>query len=174
MALFAHRALPEETITRHMIQTENRTVGNTTVETDLIEPTTFPVGNALTEKEVEMHWTGFVSGVNTDTATVRVYLNTTKIIESVAAMPATFTNASFYADLLLTCRGGGKIIGQGRSVIYAGPGLITSYSRPLQMLSEITVDTTIAQTLRVTYQWSAAKAGNTITTTNANIFSANA
>lgn len=151
-------------------QTADATVGNTTTETSTIGDgvgslTLFP--NFFREgRSVDIRSSGRISGVNGDTGTLRIYVGGVKIVESVASMPATFSNTEFEFRFTVTCRGNNLFIGQGSSIILAGVGLTASYHRALAMASEATIDTTQEISLDSTYQWGTANEGNTITVTN--------
>lgn len=73
---------------------------------------------------------------------------------------------------MFTCRTEGitgTVIGQGRSIVYAGQGFSTATSRALKMMSPATVDTTIENEIDITYTWGTASPTNSIKTTNITI-----
>ena len=61
------------------------------------------------------------------------------------------------------------LFGQGGTLFYDGTGIISSYVRPLLMTTTATINTTISNTIDVTYTWGTANAANTVTCTNATI-----
>lgn len=151
-------------------QTANSVIGNSTTETSMagtgVGSNTFPANFFVPGRTVEVNASGMISGVNGDHGTVRVYFGGTKIVESVGTMPITFTNAGVQVKFSLTYRGNNKFIGQGYTIILAGQAFATSYFRSLLMTEEITKAINQENALSITYQWGAAKAGNTLTITD--------
>lgn len=151
-------------------QTANATVANTTTETSMAGvgagSNTFPANFFVPGRTIEIHAAGFISGVNGDRGTVRVYFGGTKLIESVGIMPTTFTDAGVQVRFMITYRGNNKFIGQGYTIILAGQAFATSYFRSLMMTSEIDKAVNQENTLSITYQWDAAKEGNPPTISN--------
>ena len=81
-------------------------------------------------------------------------------------LPNTLSNSYVEVELDIECRttgATGTVIVHGRTIIEGGVGLTTASIRPLLSTSTITVDTTSALALDMTYQWAAADAANSLT-----------
>jgi hypothetical protein len=154
-------------------QTSSVAISNTNVETETIGSgvgsAMIPAGYLATGDTLEVNFSGNISGLNNNTATLRIYFGGTKIIESVGIMPVTFTNSEFRLKFSLTYRGNNKFIGNGFTTIFAGQAFATTYFRPLLMTAEATIDATQANTLSTTYQWGTASASNSLVITNGTI-----
>lgn len=155
------------------VQTANNVIANTTTETSCFGTgagsRTLPANFLVPGKTLQFRIRGILSGTNGDTATVRIKVGATTLIASIGAMPSTFTNAEFEADFLFTCRTAGvtgTVIGQGDTKIIVTAGVSTASNRQLLMTSAAVVNTTVSNALDVTYQWSAARAGNSLAVTN--------
>lgn len=151
-------------------QTENKTVTDTTVETSLlgvgVGSNTFSANFFNIGKSILVQSAGLIAAHNAHTATLRIYFGGVKIVESVAIMPATFTETEFQLNFFLTYRGDNKFIGQGYTTIFAGQAFATSYSRALKMPIEITVDVGIQNSIDLTYQWGTKSTEDVVTSTN--------
>jgi len=158
-------------------QISNSTVANTTVETSAFSnvdgsqtlPANFMEANGMWR----LSGYGFISGVNNNTATIRIKVGSVTLITSTLTMPATFTNSEFLVEFFLSCRtdgATGTVIGQGNTIISAGVGQATSYFRSLLMTTTAVVNTTISNKIDVTYQWGTASASNSMTLTHATFY----
>lgn len=167
---YLRKPVPENFVDCVFTQTEQVTVSNTTTETSLVGDGSgsvlFPADYFSIGKTIEVRTAGLVSGANNDTATVRVYLGTNKLIESVATIPAAITDAEYDVWIVLTCIAADTFMGQGYTRILAGVGLQTAYTRPLKMTAPVTIDTSAAHAFDITYQWNNARTANTITATS--------
>lgn len=159
-------------------QTASATVGNTTTETALVGTgigvTLLPANFWTVGKTIRMKMFGHISCTAADTASVRIKVGSVTVASSIDdAFPVTLTNSLYIGELLLTCRttgATGTLFVQGYTTIYAASSAdMTVYGRQLVATSAVTIDTTATGQLNITYQWSNARAGNTITSTNATI-----
>ena len=157
------------------IQNSSVTVANTTTETSLlgtgVGSATLPANFAVAGRSIRVRSYGYISKTATPTATLRIKIGTVTIITSVGSLPSGLSNALVEFDFTFrfaTIGATGTIIGQGSTKITSG-AFVSSVGRALVMTAPATIDTTIANTLDVTYQWGTASASNTVTMTNATI-----
>lgn len=146
-------------------QTGDKTVANSVVETTLFDggvgslvltPNFLIVGRHL-----RLKLKGYHSSTANPTATVNIKLGGTTIATGTAAS-GNGTNDGVYIEAEFTCRS----IGVGGTVACSGlynELQTTGAKEGLVKIGTTTIDTTIAQTIDVTFTWSAADAGNTIT-----------
>jgi hypothetical protein len=159
------------------LQTELKTIENTTTETSLI-------GNGIGNRSIlanklylgktyRSNIKGLISGVKGDTATIRIKIGNQTIIQSIAEIPSTLNNTYCESNLTYLCVGitgtTAQILCEGKTTIIGGVGLNTTYSRSLIMLAPITIDNSIDNQIDVTYQWSVASALNKLTNTMAEL-----
>ena len=153
-------------------QTSSVTITGTVTETTIIGTgvgsLTLPANFLIAGMSLDIHVWGFWTSAANPTMDHRLYLNSTLLLdtgpntEGNVATPLMWTIRS-----TLTCRtvgASGTIIGQGY-VNYARTattGILDDYI-PMQVAA--TIDTTIAQTLNLTFQWGTANASS-ITCTN--------
>lgn len=154
-------------------QTGDKTITNTTVETSMfdgivgtkkIAPNYLHAGQTIRVK-----LNGMYSCNNGVEATVKVKLGSVVLVSSTSSLTQSTTDALFELEFMFTCRSegtNGTVIGQGRSVVYAGVGLSTATSRALKMSAPTTIDTTIENEIDITYTWGAAATANSLRTTN--------
>jgi len=156
-------------------QTASATVGNTTTETTMVGTgvgvTLLPANFWVAGKTIRLKMYGHISCTALDTASIRVKVGSVTVASSIGdAFPVTLTNSLFIGELIMTCRttgATGTIFVQGSTTIYAASSAdMTVYGRQIVTTSAVTIDTTATGQLNVTYQWSDARAGNTITSTN--------
>lgn len=157
-------------------QTGDKTITNTTVETSMfdgivgskkIAPNYLHPG-----KTIRVKLNGIYSCNNGVDATVKVKLGSVTLASSTSSLTQTTTDSLFELEFMFTCRTegvAGTVIGQGRSIVYAGQGFSTATSRALKMMSPATVDTTIENEIDITYTWGTASPTNSIKTTNITI-----
>lgn len=159
------------------VQTELKTIENTTTETSLI-------GNGIGNRSIlanklylgktyRSNIKGLISGVKGNTAIIRIKIGNQTIIQNIAEIPATVTNTYCESNLTYLCVGitgtTAQIICEGKTTILGGVGLNTTYSRSLIMTEPITIDNQIDNQIDVTYQWSVASALNKLTNTMAEL-----
>jgi hypothetical protein len=156
-------------------QTASATVGNTTTETAVIGTgvgvTLLPANFWVAGKTIRLKMYGHISCTAADTASVRIKVGSVTVASSIGdAFPVTLTDSLFIAELIMTCRttgATGTLFVQGNTTIYAASSAdMTVYGRQIVTTSVVTIDTTATGQLNATYQWSDARAGNTITSTN--------
>ena len=143
--------------------TGGTTVANTTTETQLAT-STIAANEMAVGKVFLFRIAGRYSTANgTDTVDIRFRLNSaggthlgTLVVTSTAAA---VTNAPFALELLLTCRTTG-----GSGTVWVNiNGHLNNVSKAATATAVTTVDTTVAENILATADWSAADAGNTIT-----------
>jgi hypothetical protein len=153
-------------------QTASVTVANSVAETTLfgtgvgslvIAANTMQVGSSFSGTAIGPH-----SATGSPTIRLRVYLNSTVILDTGIVTSGNSTNATWEFRGLVTCRttgATGTIMAQGFYLESAGgPNLFGMVNS-----APITIDTTINQTINFTVQWGTASVNNTITATNVNI-----
>ena len=155
-------------------QTADRTIGNTTTETTMfstgVGSLSIPANTLVAGRTYRIKLKGYASGTNGDTSTIKVKIGSTELVSSTGNWQ-TLTDIGFTLEFDFTCRTTGTtgtVAGNGFSLVSGGQGFSTVSMRAL-LAGTDTINTTIANTIDLTYQWSDAKAGNTITITNASI-----
>lgn len=154
------------------VQTASVTLANSTTETSLIGAglgtLTLPANWATVGKTIRVRSHGYISDTATPSTTLKIKLGSVTLITSTGTLPSGLSNAGVLFEFDLTFRSvgaTGAVIGQGTSRITSG-AFVSSLARALVMAAPATVDTTVPNTLDVTYQWGTASASNTITITN--------
>ena len=105
-------------------------------------------------------------------STVRIKYGGNTVVETSVTLPANLSNQYFEFEFVGTARTIGEtgtMIVQGRSILGNSSGLATVSMRQFVETAAEVIDTTISETLDVTYQWSAAHANNSITITNGTV-----
>lgn len=147
-------------------QTSSVTIANTIAETSfLTSTTTLPANYLLFGRQFMVRVRGFHSAVANPTIRVRVYLNSTVVLDTGVKSSGNGTNDYWDMEGVVNCRSTGQtgtVMGQG-FYLETGGG---SNHFGMVNLSPITIDTTIPQTINVTVQWGTASNSNTITATN--------
>ena len=148
-----------------LVQTTNQTVAATTSELSIlgtgVGSAAFPLNYFTPGKSLTIRQVGFFSCAAAQTLTVRIKLNSTVIASYVYTLSGAVTNGYFGLDFFMTCRAigvTGSFIGQGTISVPNAQRII--------MTSPVSINTTIAQALSITAEWSSNNALNTITTTN--------
>ena len=96
-------------------------------------------------------------------STLRVKFWTVEVVASTGTLPNGL--AGNYAELdfnmkILSLGTTGTLCGLGRTFIHTGSGISQVNMRPLVCPWSITIDTTISNTIDLTYQWANASTGN--------------
>lgn len=157
------------------IQTADKTVGNTDVETSIFDgglgSLVLPAQSLKVGDMVRMRLMGYVSGTNGDASTIKVKVGASELTTNTSNFPATITGVfvEFLFEFTVRSIGSaGTVIGQGRTMFNASVGFGTSTVRGLQMVSgAVALDTTKDNLIDITYTWGTARVGNTLTITNA-------
>jgi hypothetical protein len=152
-------------------QTASVTIANTVTETALssagVGSLVLPANFLTVGKSIAIWCYGIHSSSGNPTATVKVKLNST-VIGQATGTSGNGSVDGFEISSFLTVRSigvSGTIFGQGRYFEEQNNGLATAFKNT----STTTIDTTIAQTMSITFQWGTASASNTITATNLTI-----
>ena len=155
-------------------QIADKTIGNTTTETSMfstgVGSLNIPANSLVAGRTYRIKLKGYASGINGDTSTIKVKIGTTELVSSTGAWQ-TLTDIGFTLEFDFTCRttgATGTIAGNGYSLVSGGQGFSTVSMRAL-LAGTDTINTTASQDIDLTYQWSSANTGNTITITNASI-----
>lgn len=147
-------------------QTQSVTVVNTVAETTLIGAgigtLTIPANAMAPGSSFSGVALGFHSASGNPSIRIRVYLNSTVILDTGTVTSGNSSNATWEFRGWVTCRTAGKtgtIMAQGFYIESAGGtnlfGMVNN--------NPITIDTTIAQTMNATVQWGTASNSNSIT-----------
>lgn len=152
-------------------QTSTKTVANTTAETSLIDggdgTLTMPANTLLVGCTIRITMFGYMSTVaGTPSVTLRLKLgSTTLATATVANMTSGLSNVSLDSKVMIvtkTVGAAGTVYGGGRTLLDTGNAATAVMG--FVNTSPVTIDTTAAQTLDITWQWGAADPGHTVTT----------
>lgn len=150
------------------VQTDTVTVANTTTETALsgtgVGSLVLPANFLIIGRTIRIRGFGYHSSTGNPTVTFRVKLGSTTV-GTVTGTGGNGTNDGFEFDGVLTCRttgASGTVQPQGKYQELHPSGLIEGGGST----STVTIDTTVSQTISLTFQWGTANAGNTISLTN--------
>lgn len=156
--------------TTMFVQTADKNINTSVVETTLfgtgIGTLTLPADALTISKTLRLTMRGFFSRTSGN-ITIRFKLGGTTIVATATASSGAGANDGFEIVVDLTTRtigAGGSVIAQGRFTNLNTGGI-------LEMVSVATtaINTTIAQIIDLTLQFSISNAGNTITSTNTTI-----
>lgn len=151
-------------------QTANKNISNTIVETSLvgtgIGSKTIQANYLTVGKRIRIRVYGFFSRMNGN-ITIRFKIGTIVISATATASSGTGTNAGFKIELDCVVRA----IGVAGQVIAQGNYTNLNTGTNLEMTNTTTdiIDTTIANIIDVTLQFSTANVNNTFTSTNSEI-----
>lgn len=158
---------------RNVYRTQTiQTITNTTVET-----TQFNGGGAIGSKVIAANSLGvgdiirintkvlLSTGVNQE-ATQGIYFGNVKVIEAIGTLPSNLVER--YAELefdmkVLSIGENGTLCGMGRTLINSITGINTVVMRQLVTQGAVTVNTTIDNTIDLTYKWAVASLSNVCT-----------
>lgn len=115
---------------------------------------------------------GYVSISNGNEVTLRTKFGEVELYESVASVPATFTDRYFDLEWIMTyrsCGVNGSIIGNGRSLVEGGQGFATNTMRSMAMFEPIEIDTTKDNQIDMTYQYKIASVNDYLVITTASV-----
>ncbi len=151
-------------------QTANKAIVNTVAEASLfgigVGSRDFPALILITGTNVFISIRGFGSRASGNVI-INVKLNGTVIGTTGAMLVGTLNNDEFKIEFNFTVRSSGisgSVIGQGEFTNLNSGNILEMVN-----LATTTINTTIIQTLDVTWQWSVANIGNSVTSTNASI-----
>lgn len=153
------------------VQTADVTIANTTTETTLlgsgagtkIVPADYLTAGRNIKGVIKGRFSTIGSGQGN--IQVRVKLGATTVLDTTAlTTSAGVTEDYFEVHFDITCRStgaSGSVFGQG--IVRYSDGSTGDVRRQMVNTAATTIDTTVAHTIDVTWQWSAADAGNTAT-----------
>lgn len=166
------------TATLFSMSADATAVGNTTTETIIVPDFVFPAYTFIQGSKIRAQFAGRISNVVTavPTITFRVRVGTATLsatavfaTAALATRATVATNETFWGDYTLTCRSSGTagtIMSIGNFNI---PNLtggtttnIINVMLPATAPATQNIDTTVANVLSLSAQWSAASASNTI------------
>lgn len=151
--------------TTRFVQTADKTIANSNAETTIIGTGVgtleFPANYFTVGKTIKIHIRGFHSSIANPLITLAIKLNSTTIVTDAVAS-GNGTNDGFLIDADITFR----TVGATGTVSVGGHYQETHNSGSsigLVQAGTTTIDTTIAQTLDVTWTWNVADIRNTVT-----------
>lgn len=155
-------------------QTADKVIANTTTETTMfgtgVGSLTVPANSLVAGRTYRIKMKGYASGTNGDTSAIKVKLGGAELASSTATWQ-TLTDVNFALEFDFTCRttgATGTVVGNGYTLVSSGQGFSTVTMRALKDGVQ-TINTTINNAIDLTYQWSSASTGNTVTVTNVSI-----
>lgn len=155
------------------IQTENKTIENTTTETSQfgngVGILTLPVNFLKVGKTIKFKVKGFVSAINAQTSTIRVLLDGDTLLSSTGLLPNGLDSSYVEAEFYITCRSvgvNGTVEASGRTLLVFSKGISTSYNRGF-VSKVVTINTTQRNKIDYTYKWDNADVGNVLIITDA-------
>lgn len=170
-----HYHLNQDSFIRIFTQLKDKTIGNTDIETPLIN-TLGSKGSLLLPANIlqvgsmlKFKMDGIYNDTSTPTATVRIKIGAVTIMTSALTVPANLTNAFFNAEFLITVRTigvSGSICGEGITFIKDSATVGAPSMRVLQMLADVNINTTVDNLFDLTYQWGTASSSNSLTSRN--------
>lgn len=152
------------------IATDGVTRANTTSEGTIIGSgvgsLVLPANFFTSGKVIFFQSSGFFSTTGTPTVRMRVKLNGTTILDTGTSSMSTsgVSNRGFSLEGRIVCRTTGvtgTIIGSGKT--YYSQTSTTTDVNDMVNTSTTTIDTTVTQTVDITFQWGTASASNTLT-----------
>lgn len=156
-------------------QIADKTISNSDIETSLINTTgargslVIPANSLKTGSILKFRIDGIIGDTGTPTATVKIKIGSSILINNTMTLTAFGQNFYFEATFFATIRTlgqSGKICGEGTTIIKDPSTITTGLMRSLNSATDITIDTTIDNTFDLTYKFSAASASNNITSRN--------
>ncbi len=152
-------------------QTADKTIANTTTETTMfgtgVGTLTLPANSLAVGKVIRITMRGFIAMVSGN-VTTRLRLGGT-LIENGATFTVTGSGTlgfELLAEITVRVIGGlGSVVGGGKFDAAGGSGAayVGAEKKLDQVRAAVLIDTTIAQAIDVTHQFSVANAGNTVT-----------
>jgi hypothetical protein len=156
-------------------QVANKALSNSDVETSMFNDTgargsrTIKSGTLKVGDIIKLKSTGIFGDTGTPTAALKIKMNAVELVSSTVTHANLGQNLFYDIEFLITVReigATGKVAGAGKTffkeITTASGGLF----RALQGATDITVNTTIDQTIDLTYQWGTASASNNLTSRN--------
>lgn len=151
------------------VQTATATVANTLTETTLLAAgngnLTLPANFLTVGKTIKITGLGTHSSSGNPTVRMRIYMGATVLLDTGLVNTANSTNAVWEARGLITCRTVGAT-GTVRCQGFYEEDDSNASPFGMPTTAPITINTTVTQTLNITYQWGTAAVGNTISCTN--------
>lgn len=151
-------------------QTSSVTVGNSAAEATILSSATgnktIPANTLSAGSNIKILLYGVCSRRAPRTINIRVKIGGTTVLTTGAVNPGTSTNIACKIEAEIDVRSlgaGGAMIGQGQYTTFGQTAL------PMSNTATSAIDTTVANAIDVTAQWSAAAADSTITITNGTI-----
>ena len=154
-------AIPAETRNKEMVysaEAVSSNVTNTVAETDFDKQVTIPANSLNVGDVIRVRLGALAPSTNsTDTLTIKLKIGSTVIISTGAVDVANSDVGYIEADMVIRSIGaGGTLAGAGTQAL-GTPGTVAS--KPF-VLTSTAIDTTVAQAVKASAQWSVANAGN--------------
>lgn len=157
-------------------QTQTFSVVNKNTETQInglgVGSKIIPKNTLIPGRIIELTASGFISALNGTQSTLKIFLGRVTLISDTSSFPIALSNVEFELHFQLVCYNeglDGEVIGQGGTLIYAGQGVSTNYTRSLKMLSIVNINTEESNSFSASYKWDTASPSNSLTVTNFNI-----
>ena len=155
------------------IQTATKSIANTITETSHFNDTgaigsrTIPANTLRKGSLIRIHLLSDLTNLSTPTNVLKLKIGSTTIITSSNQLSVnTNSLAELYVELLVTTGGAsGKVAVQGFTKVVGG----TNPQRALMVTTPTDLNTTVANTLDITYAWGTANAANILACTHASI-----
>ena len=131
-----------------------------------------PANTLIPGRVIDFTASGYISALNGTTSTLKIFLGGVTLISDTSTFPIALSNVEFELHFQLVCYTDGldgTVIGQGGTLIYAGQGLTTNYTRSLKMNSVVNVNTHLANEFSASYKWATTSPSNSLVVTNLNI-----
>lgn len=156
-------------------QVANKVLSDSDVETSMFNDTgargsriipanTLKVGDIIKIKSY-----GILGCTGTPTATLKFYMNAVELLASTVTMTNLGQNIYYDLEAYFTIREigvHGKVAGAGKTFFKDITVTSAGLFRALQGATDIEIDTTIDQTIDITYKWGTASASNNLTSRN--------
>lgn len=156
-------------------QIANKVLSNSTTETSMFNDTgargtrvipadTLKVGDIIKIKSY-----GLLGSTGTPSSTLKVKMNSVELLGNTMAITTATQGLHFDFESFLVIRAigaTGKITGYTKTFFKALDSVTAGLSRVIQTSGDVTINTTIDQTIDVTYKWSVASTLNNVTSIN--------
>jgi len=153
------------------ITNEQKVISNTALEVDInngpgFQGTRTIAANSVLKGDLfEVEAEGLANTTGAVAATIRIYWGSTLILTSAEPLPNNLANCYFGFRLklrIISTGSTGSILGYGRVLLQSTGGVSAGYVRKMMTNTPVTINTTTANDLKVTYQFSVAAAANNL------------
>lgn len=157
------------------LQVANKVISNSAAELSLFNDTgargsrVIPANTLKPGSVLRIRIDGIIGDTGTPTATIRVKIGSSVLINNTATLTAFGQNFYFESTIICTIRTdgvNGTVCTNGTSIIKDPATVTTGLMRSLNTTADVAINTTIDNTFDLSYQFSAASALNNITSRN--------